>query len=226
MRLCVTTFFDDAFAEMGEISATTLGWYASRYGFDIHIERNLKCDRPAAWTKVILLQSLLDQDYDFILWVDADALFVRFTHDIRNEIVNGKDLFLVCHKIRKPIQPGAWLGLDVPNTGVMLLRNGDWSRWFLNALWDRVEYVNHQFWENAAALEVMGYHFVVDGSKRNDPVKSVLDHIGWLDPAWNSVPGIYESRIPIIHHYAGCSQRLEPMRRDFALAERARNDTV
>jgi hypothetical protein len=55
MRLCVTTYFDDGFAPVGEICAATLKGYAARHGFEITIDRTLQSDRPPAWNKILLL---------------------------------------------------------------------------------------------------------------------------------------------------------------------------
>ena len=224
MRLCVATYFDDGFAPVGDICAATLKCYAARHGFDLTIDRTLRSDRPPAWNKILLIQRLFDQGYDFVLWVDADALFLRFAPDIRGEIAVGKDLFMVKHEMRRQLQPGAWLALDVPNTGVMLLQNSEWTRWFLQAVWERTDYIDHQFWENAAVHDLMGYRFLLDPAKRNEPDANVLSHVAWLDVAWNSIPGKCASPRPIIHHYAGVSDRLAPMREDLARAERAMRD--
>ena len=225
-RICVATYYNDDFAPIGTICAKTLRRYTDKHGFDLHVETEITSSRPPAWNKILLMQRLLNRDYDYILWVDADALFIRFAPDIRAEIVEGKDLFLVSHEIRQAIQPGAWLCLETPNTGVMLLRNSNWTRSFLDKIWQQTHLINHQFWENAAVHELLGYHFLVNPSKRNAPVESMLSHIAWLDLAWNSVPGACESAQPVIHHYAGYGDRIGPMRRDFALAERAWADGI
>lgn len=156
-----------------------------------------------------------------MLWVDADALFMRFSPDIRTEIIDGKDLLLVNHEVRRPLQPGATLCLDVPNTGVMLLRNTDWTRSFLDAVWEKTDLIDHRFWENAAVHALMGYHFLVDSAERNDPDGDVMAKIGFLDRAWNSVPGTCESADPIIRHYAGQDNRLARMQDDLKVSEQA-----
>jgi hypothetical protein len=221
MRLCVATYFDKGFGLIGEICAVTLKGYAALHGFELTIDRTLQSDRPPAWNKILLIQRLLREGYDFVLWVDADALFLRFEPDIRAEIVSGKDLFMVKHEIRSQIQPGAWLTLDVPNTGVMLLRNSDWTHRFLQDVWDRSDFIHHRFWENAAVLDLMGYRALIGSAKRNEPDANVLAHISWLDVAWNSIPGRCASPQPIIHHYADVIDRLPYMRADLARAERA-----
>jgi hypothetical protein len=149
----------------------------------------------------------LQQEYDFVFWIDSDAIFVRFDKDIREETRSGKDLYLVKHHIG---------GRDVPNTGVLLIRNSRWSQGLLDRLWAMAQYTNHKWWENAALLDILGYRNLLDSRQPNECDRRLLGRIEWLDLKWNSLPNLNESPEPIIKHYAGVphQQRAEEMTLD------------
>lgn len=215
-RLCVTTAFDPGYAALGEICAISLDRYARRHGFDLRLLRALpETGRPPAWAKIRVIEALFDQGYEYVLWVDADAVVVRLDADIREEIESGKDLALVCHQLTGHPMPGVMVRLDVPNTGVMLLRNSPWMRGFLQAVWEREQYMCHRWWENAAVIDLLGYHRLLDSAAVNAPDATVMAHVRWLDWNWNSLPGECEGQAPIIrHHTRAAADRAAAMRRD------------
>jgi hypothetical protein len=197
--LCVATSYTPNFAPLGDICAATLRHYAKTFGCDAYIDPSpaIPENRPSPWHRVKLIPELFDKGYDYVLWVDADALFVRFDVDVRDEMPEGIDLCMVRHDV--PWCPTAL----VPNTGVMLLRNCDWSRWLLRTLWAKTEYVNHYWWENAAMIDLLGYKSLLGFPGAGRPNDDVLSHIRWLDEAWNFVPRVSKSPRQIIKHYGG-----------------------
>ena len=54
-------------------------------------------DRPPSWGKVVRIGEVLRSGFDYCLYVDADAIFVRFDADIREYISATKDLHLCWH---------------------------------------------------------------------------------------------------------------------------------
>lgn len=218
MRLCLATAYDDAYSAMGDLCAASLARYAAAHGLELCVSRTLPdTGRPPAWAKIPVIERLLDDGCDFVLWVDADAVVVRAEPDIRAEIAADKNLYLACHQLTGSPMPGMTVSLDVPNTGVMLLRNTLWTRDFLRAVWAREAYLRHRWWENAAVLEVMGYHRLLDSAAINAPDPAVMARVKWLDWNWNSIPGACEGRSPIIRHHTRADslpQRVAAMQRD------------
>ena len=149
-----------------------------------------------SWHRVKLIPQLFDQGYDYVLWIDADALFMRFDRDIADVIDGSHDLYLVRHK-------HAWSSTLAPNCGVMLIRNTPWSRDFFARLWSMEQYASHYWWENAALISALGYHSLLrEGA--DVPDADLLAHIRFLDTEWNVLPWMSEARNQaIIFHYAG-----------------------
>ena len=60
------------------------------------------------------------------------------------EIKKDKDIYLVKH--------GA-----IPNTGMMLIKNTNFSKSLFKAVWNKEEFIYHKWWENAALNDLLGY---------------------------------------------------------------------
>jgi hypothetical protein len=219
--ICIATSYDRSFRDIGDYAAMTCRLYARRHGYTVHIDDNAKCERHPAWHRVMLIPALLDKGYNYVLWLDADAMFVRFDRDIAEVITGKHDLYLAQHD--HPAHQ-----TKVPNTGVMLVRNSLWSHTLFRKLWTMDEYVNHNWWENAAMIKTLGYHSLL-GEGPNVLAEDVLSHIKFLDYGiWNFIPSICaDDGDPVIRHYAGFAQeerRVEVPRQALAACFRALED--
>jgi len=222
VRLCIVTSHDDAYREMGALCAATLHHYAEFHDLDCRIVTDCDTGRPPAWNKIIVVRELMAEGYDFVFWIDTDAQFVRFDADIRAEIKPDKHLYLASHHAYVVPMPGMVVRLDVPNTGVMLVRNCAWSHKLLDDIWAKDEYLTHKWWENASLIDLLGYRRLLDKTAINAPDEALMRHLEWLDWNWNSTPGASVGKAPIINHYTrqtGYAARLEAMRRDHPFAE-------
>ncbi len=193
MRLKIISAYDENFSEVGKFSEKSIKIFSAARGCDFEIYRSLDPSRPPAWSKIkYLLENILNGGFDYILWVDADACFVRADMDILEGISLDCDIHMVNHLCRIET-PKKMQGLEFycerPNAGVLLVKCSQWSVEFLRKVWAQNAFINHGWWEQAAFHYLMGYHFEISGHKKqNSIVKDVMSHIGWLDGAWNSVP--------------------------------------
>ena len=195
-------------AELLEVSGRTFAAYADLHGYDLDLRTELPApERPASWSKVALLRELVEQ-YEFVLWVDADAAIVDVSRDIADEVERSKFLYIVQHH---------YDGQDVPNLGVIGLRSGRRARRFLDQLWADTRYIDHKWWENAAALELLG--FDLEPVRRVRPTR-LYRQTKLLGNEWNSIMADPAPR-PRINHYPGRSReyRLTHLRADAELLE-------
>jgi hypothetical protein len=226
-RLKIITAFDQAFAEIGAISARSIAQYAAAHGYDHEIFTDVNVGRPPAWAKVhYLMAELRAGEYEYVLWVDADACFVRLDKDILKDAPD-KDISLVNHmalRAQLADYPGLYVACERPNTGVMLVKATGWSLEFLEKVWAQEDCINGIWWEQTAFHKLMGYLFeITSGKEQNQPVEEVMEHIGWLDCTWNAVPtpangisgtpGVLNAYNPMIVHFAGMKneRRLKEM---------------
>jgi hypothetical protein len=192
------------------LSAATFEAYARRWGWDLVLStEELAPERPPSWSKIVLVRDLLER-YETVLWLDADAVIVDLDRDIATVLNAGADLYLVRHP------QGRDEAATVPNLGVMLLRRSPFLRAFLAAVWASEELVEHNWWENAAAVALLGQSL-------EPPYPLIRPNSRWreraafIDLAWNSVPGYCESPAPAINHHGRADHDDFPRRVDALL---------
>ena len=175
-------------------SAPTLVAYAQRNNWSVVLSsENLEPTRPASWSKIKLIQELMPE-YDFVFWIDADALIVDLDRNILDEVDDHADIWFARHPQERRADAAVF------NAGIILARSTEFTRLILAAMWDSEKYIEHNWWENAALLDLLGYS--LDAPYEKVRTSSWHDRVGELDLAWNSVPGYCESPNPAINHHA------------------------
>lgn len=251
-RLKVISSWNSDFEAIGRLFRRSALKYVDRWDCEFECAPPRWLSRPPAWGKVrVLIEELSSGHHEWVMWVDADAMFVRDEVFILDEVNGDRDLWMVNHRcVRGPVrrQPGLVRGgrltnlvlrktlfreqdeLELlvrrPNTGVMLFRATDWSIKFLESIWAQEDLIEHRWWEQAAFHRVMGFNWeLTQGRSPNRPVPEIMQHVGWLDEKWNSVPtsreGLFGNPVtmmapePVIVHFAGMQMdlRLQHMRR-------------
>lgn len=171
----------------------TFAEFASRHSYDVVAWRTNEHarGRPPSWGKVRLLRGLLDR-YDLVLWLDADTIILDSSVDPAELLGPDDYQALVClHQ----------LGQEFPTCGVWLIRSTPKAKAFLDAIWLKEEYIHDRYWEQAAALDLLGYslrpaHLIAP----TDWTEGTL----LLDETWNCMPLITRELSPCrIRHYAG-----------------------
>eukprot|EP00959_Pyramimonas_sp_CCMP1952_P262678 5492590-Pyramimonas_sp.AAC.2 len=73
---------------------------------------------------------LASGNFDYLLWIDADAVLVDFTRDVIQQLIQEHPHahMVVCR------EPRDAQGFEVMNSGTVLVKNSEWSREFLH-LW-------------------------------------------------------------------------------------------
>jgi len=192
-------------------SAPTLVAYAQRHGWSVVLSsEDLEPSRPASWSKITLIQDLLTK-FEFVLWVDADALIVDLDRNILDEVSDDADIWFARHPQERRDDASVF------NAGIILARSSTFTTELLTAMWNSAQFIQHNWWENAALLDLLGYSL-------EPPYAHVRsshwhDRVGQLDLAWNSVPGYCEAAHPAINHHArsdhdNFNRRLEAMAAD------------
>jgi hypothetical protein len=185
--------------------------YAGRHGYDMIVGEDESGGRPYSWGKVRTLERLL-QSYEEVLWIDADIVILDFSIDLASVVPDGAFQALV---------EARSLHARHPNMGVWLVRADSRSLAFLRAVWERTEFINHHWWEQAAAMHLLGY----DAARGPNPVASQEWSSGthWLGQEWNMLVGSHGVVPCRFRHYAATSneRRVRWMKADAEYAEAA-----
>jgi hypothetical protein len=189
-------------------SLYTFRRFAERYNYDVIVggEESIE-DRAPAWNKVALLRRLLDY-YDYVLWIDADAIILDDSVD---------PVWLLEEHHYQALVRYNWNEEEAPCTGVWLLKSVSRATAFLDAVWDGGEgYLQRHPWEQASAAKLLGYE--VDPDRFIGPTEW-SDGTLWLETEWDVIPAFTPKRrlVPCrIRHYAQESNavRRKQMRAD------------
>jgi len=195
--VCVATSYDPGFRSIGDYAAASLRLYAAHHGFAVYVDDAVSFERHPAWHRIKLIADRFAAGFEFVFWLDADAVVVRHDKSILDEVEPGKDLYLVRQTVRHISET-----TPVPNTGVLLVRNTPWAAGFLRAVWDEVAYLDHAWFENAAVIKLLGFHSLL-GEGPDRPDDACLARVKFLPVEWNSLPMHHTATDPIVRHYAG-----------------------
>lgn len=198
--------------QMLNLAEPTFARYADEHGFVLHIVRDFDLDRPASWYKLKLIERL-HFDHETVIWVDADAMVVNPHRNILDAALPTHPLWMVRHHVAGHVPL-------IPNAGVIVAHRNFPLHDFFRAAWDMVQYVDHPWWEQAAMLDLLGYHIEPPGGlayPHGDTEWTPL--VGWLGTEWNSM-GHDPHPDPVIKHFTPMSltNRLEAMRAEVVAA--------
>lgn len=224
-RCCIVTAYRNGeYAALAELTLPRMQAFAARHGHDLRAHRMEDTDLDRAWMKVPPILDALEDDFEFVVWFDIDALILRLDRDILDEAKPGTDLLLSWHgpdtvRLAPALSPELSFTPHY-NAGIYLIRRSNWSRDFFKRMLAMRGKVDHA-WSDQAALHVMlglNESLGFGPNLADAPDRSLVGH---LDAVWNSIPGIAMTDDPIIHHFAGLPHevRLRLMKSDAAMME-------
>lgn len=190
--------------------------YARLHGYDFYVS-NQQVDKnlTGAWNKVALVRDLLHdhREYEWIMWIDYDALIVDMKFQLPLERYVGFDFVLWGQKKELFELGDAHMGL---NTGVFLIRNTDWARSLFTEV-GKYGVENGKLYEKEmeaglshydwALFDQNGFAYVL---KHWQPERSIdvvfLEGSYTLNGYWKDWPTqkMKGPKKPFIKHYMGC----------------------
>ncbi|KAG0285286.1 hypothetical protein BGZ98_005572 [Dissophora globulifera] len=191
-------YVDMCMAEASLPSAENKREYATKHGYDFvaraaEFAQEEYRGRRLVWGKIGAIQKVLSH-YEWLFWMDMDAVVADLDKDLRDIIriaeeskeSEGQELSLIVARPKRD---------KMLNAGVMLIKNTDWSRRFLNVVQTKVDWYRKSSYEQAAIWEVM-----------TDPEWSSGVYLfDGDDHTMNTFPKLYEEGDFIIHFApAGC----------------------
>jgi len=121
--------------------------YAKRHGYAaIVATARIDASRPPAWSKLLLIESYLEENSDcnWLLWIDADALIANPEQRLEDLVNEDFDFLVAADHAPSPI-----------NTGVFLIRNCPAALAMLRRAYAKSHFRHHPNWEQPAVAEAL-----------------------------------------------------------------------
>ena len=131
----------------GELSTKNKEWYSKKYNIDLIVTQERLSNRHPAWDKIQCVLNAMNEDYDYIIWMDADAIFLTDKIDF-NKIMNiySDKNFIVCLDPSTTTDkldinyhyndPNLLHLLHTINTGVFIIKNNNEMSELLKKAWN------------------------------------------------------------------------------------------
>jgi hypothetical protein len=163
-KIAIATLYTENLAKLGEYTNQSKKQYCDKWGheFICHIGV-IDTERPAAWSKLLLVEKLLD-DYDWVWWLDADAVIANQLISLDTILDETYDI-IICRE-REQEQLGTWQ----LNTGSFFMQNTKAAKEFLQVIYHTAVDSDHPYWEQNAF-----YHAVSTSSPDKIRIKIELD---------------------------------------------------
>lgn len=128
-----------------DISKPTIVNYCRKYNYNIKFDTiPVDYSRPYSWYKIdVLKQAILDSNQvKYLLWIDSDAVILNTNFNLLDLIKSNKYLYISkdMHNI---------------NCGSMLIKKNQYMYDFLDEVWNKKEFLNHCWWEQAAIIDLI-----------------------------------------------------------------------
>ena len=144
IAVCSLNVGDD-YKKITKYGRKTKVLYCQKHGYDFFDEEtDVDYSRPLAWSKINILRKHL-LDYSYVLWIDGDTYIMNDNIELSTIIEkysNNKDITVAQD----------WTMI---NTGVMILKNTEWTMKFLDLIYDQVQFLNHDNWEQTAFINLL-----------------------------------------------------------------------
>ena len=123
MNICIVTASNADFADIVRITRPVLRAYCQKHGYECAFDYFPSLPSPEiVWHRVNAIRSLLDK-YDWVVWMDADALITNPDVDFESLIASGSSMII--SKDRNGLNDGVWM-----------VKSTEWSRQILDQIED------------------------------------------------------------------------------------------
>ena len=140
----------ERFREVTKYSLLSKIQYCMQHGYDLIIDESVvDHTRPYAWSKVELIQNYIGT-YDHVAWIDADTLIMnpeKKLEEFIDQYQGTNDILLGYDRERF-------------NTGVMFIKNTDWSIRFFSDVYEQDQFIDNGYWEQAAIIHLFDQNWM------------------------------------------------------------------
>ena len=148
MKLCILMWYDETIASYGDINYEINKKYCDKNNIElIRCNKRRHGNRHPAWERIPFILEYIN-DYDYVMWIDADAHFYIDSTNIMDLInANASSNLIFSKDISVAI-----------NTGCFIVKNTQYSIDFLKKWgYDEILYNNNSYpywWDNGVILDI------------------------------------------------------------------------
>ena len=224
-RICILTSYTDHIrwdnygkCDYGDYASLNHHEYSNKHGYS-YIKEIVKNDDYTnwhpTWIKIDVLKKYLPL-YDYVVWIDSDAVFVNQDIKIEDLINDGVDLVIPKLEMDR-VSGNMWTHTT---TGFMIWKNSEWSNNMLNTLWSEPKDYRFTFFHEQSRLDELIYDkFTVQGgenilNKNIDDIETLikLDNIIILQYSYHRY--WEDGEIKYVYHAGGnTGTKLERIKR-------------
>lgn len=141
--------------DYGDFASMNHHEYANKHGYS-YVKKIVNNDDylnwHPTWIKIDVLKTYLPI-FDYVVWIDADAVFVNQDIKIEDFIIDDVDLVIPKLEIDR-VSGNVWTHTT---TGFMIWKNSDWSKKILNTLWNEPKEFRFEFFHEQTRLDELIY---------------------------------------------------------------------
>jgi hypothetical protein len=170
-KICIVTSYTDKIrwnnygkCDYGDFSSLNHHEYSNKHGYS-YIKEIVKDEDyyewHPTWIKINTLKKFLPL-FDYVVWIDSDAVFVN--QDVKIEEFISEDVDLSLPKMEIDLNTNnVWTHTS---TGFMIWKNSEWSLNLLNELWDNPKNYKKDFFHEQSRLDELLYEkFTIQGGE-------------------------------------------------------------
>ena len=213
-KICILTSYTDTIrwngygkCDYGDFAATNHLEYSNKHDYSYLKQIVKNSDYPdwhPTWIKIDVILKTLPL-FDYIVWIDADAVFVNLDIKIEDFIDDGIDLVLTKSEMDKTTG-NVWTNT---NTGFMIWKNSEWSLNVLKTLWENPDRYRFDFFHEQSRLDelLLDWYLLPGGENILNKLVEDLEYPIKLDNV-KILPYSYhrcfeEGDIKYVYHAAG-----------------------
>jgi hypothetical protein len=138
---------NEPYMSMSDMTFPFIENYCVKRGFDCERYDLTESEREPVFMKIPLILGDLKK-YDYVVWVDSDAIIINTEFDVRDLVSSGRDLYI----------SKDFYGV---NAGVMVWRKCGFSENMLNRIWNSYnQYRNHVWKEKKALIDLLDSNYL------------------------------------------------------------------
>jgi hypothetical protein len=150
MKIKVITAYDKNYDNMFNDNHAILSKYCDQYGYQLFIKKIDNFDRPASWYKIQAMLQEMNDDCDYVFWMDADTLILNMKQKIEDLLDDTNYLFISQDKFSI-------------NAGIFCVKNNSYMVDFLHQVYDLYSIYNELHplggvYEQSAILHLLHYN--------------------------------------------------------------------